>query len=87
MKAGEYGIMNLKRIIAHLPEWTKEEADKYNNLSDMYLQIAIQFNRYMGHVTKNVGGIYETFKSVEQNGNVYEPTPKSLQKDAVAFFK
>ena len=64
---------------------TKEEADKYENLSDIYLQLVIQFQRYMGHVTKNVGGIYETFKSVEQAGNVYEATPKSIQKNAVAF--
>ena len=25
--AGEYGIKNLKRILANLPAWTKEEAD------------------------------------------------------------
>ena len=34
---------------------------------------------------RNVGGIYETPKSIEQAGDVYEPTPKNLQKDAVAF--
>jgi hypothetical protein len=39
----------------------------------------------MGHVTKNVGGINETFKSIEQPGDVYEPTPKAMQKDAVDF--
>src|ERR1700740_2189882 len=39
----------------------------------------------MGHVLKNVGGIYETPKSVEQSGDVFEPTPKAMQKDAVAF--
>lgn len=87
MKASEYGIKNLKRIIASLPEWTKEEADKYENLDEMYSQIVIQFNRYMNHVTKNVGGIYETPKSVEQNGDVYEPTPKAMQKDAVSFLQ
>ena len=86
MKASEYGIRNLKRIIVQLPEWTKEEADKYENLSDMYYQLAGQFNRYMGHVAKNVGGVYETPKSVEQTGeNVYEPTPKAIQQEAVAF--
>jgi len=85
MKASEYGIKNLKRIIEALPEWTKEEADKYENLDDMYNQLLIQYNRYMGHVLKNVGGIYETPKSVEQSGDVYEPTPKAMQKDAVSF--
>jgi hypothetical protein len=87
MKASEYGIKNLKRIITGLPDWTKEEADKYENLDEMYSQIVIQFNRYMNHVTKNVGGIYETPKSIEQGGDVYEPTPKALQKDAVSFLQ
>jgi len=85
MKASEYGIKNLKRIIVNLPAWTKEEADKYNNLEDMYTQLITQFGRYMGHVLKNVGGIYEVPKSIEQQGNVYQPTPKQMQKDAVDF--
>lgn len=85
MKASEYGIKNLKRIIVQLPEWTKEEADKYENLQDVYTQLAIQYNRYVYHVLRNVGGIYETPKSIEQTGDVYEPTPKNLQKDAVSF--
>lgn len=85
VKASEYGIKNLKRILPMLPEWTKEEADRYDNLEEMYGQLVGQFNRYMGHVAKNVGGIQETFKSIEQTGDVYEVTPKSVQKDAVNF--
>jgi len=85
VKATEYGIKNLKRILPELPRWTKEEADEYDNLEDMYGELMTQFTRYMGHVTKNIGGIYETFKSVEQSGDVYEPTPKNIQKDAVEF--
>jgi ribosomal protein S18 acetylase RimI-like enzyme len=85
VKASEYGIKNLKRILPALPEWTKEEADQYDNLEEMYEQVVGQFSRYMGHVAKNVGGIYETFKSIEQTGDVYEPTPKTIQKEAVDF--
>ncbi len=85
MKASEYGIMNMKRVVPKLAEWTKEEADKYENLYTMYTAVVTQFNRYMGHVLKNVGGVYETPKSVEQDGEVYEPTPKEIQKDAVTF--
>ena len=85
MKASEYGIKNLKRIIIGLPEWTKEEADKYENLRDMYTQLVYQFYRYNLHVTRNVGGIYENPKSIEETGDVYEPTPKNLQEDAVKF--
>jgi hypothetical protein len=87
MKASEYGIRNLKKIILQLPEWTREEADTYDNLEDMYSQLIIQFSRYMNHVAKNVGGIYETRKSVEQPGDVFEPTPKSIQEQAVLFLQ
>nr|MBA2248907.1 zinc-dependent metalloprotease [Chitinophagaceae bacterium] len=85
MKASEYGIRNLKRILKNLPEWTKAEGDRYQNLGEIYGQIVTQFNRYALHVTKNIGGVYETFKSVEENGSVYEPTPKQMQKEAVQW--
>ena len=86
MKASEYGIANLKRVVLRLPEWTAEEADKYDNLATMYGAVVTQYNRYMFHVLKNVGGVYETPKSVEQKGeDVYEPAPVAMQKDAVSF--
>ncbi len=86
MKATAYGIKNLQRIIVKLPEWTREDADRYENLKDMYMQLLGQFNRYMFHVTKNVGGVYETPHSVEQTGeDVYEPAPKAIQQEAVSF--
>ncbi len=86
MKASEYGIKNLQRIIVKLPEWTYEAADKYDNLRDMYSALIGQYNRYMYHVVKNVGGVYETPKSIEQtNEDVYEPTPKAIQQEAIVF--
>ncbi|HWB90565.1 MAG TPA: zinc-dependent metalloprotease, partial [Puia sp.] len=85
MKASEYGIKNLQVILPALPRWTWEETDKYDNLEEMYRQVVAQFSRYMGHVLKNVGGIYETFHSVEQPGDVYAPTPKARQHEAVVF--
>jgi Met-zincin/Domain of unknown function (DUF5117)/Domain of unknown function (DUF5118) len=87
IKASEYGILNLKRIIVQLPLWTKEEADMYENLDDMYTQLLGQFSRYMNHVTKNVGGIYETAKSIEEPGEVYEPTPKPIQQQSILFLQ
>jgi hypothetical protein len=85
MKAGEYGIRNLRRILPRLPQWTKEEGDKYDNLEELYRELVGQFGKYMGHVLKNVGGVYETFRSVEQPGDVYAPAPKARQREAVAF--
>ena len=86
MLASEYGIKNLKRILVNLPEWTKEEGDRYENLSQMYGQVVGQFSRYMGHVLRNVGGVQETFKSVEEKGDVYTPTTVATQKQAMQFF-
>ncbi|KAA3439346.1 zinc-dependent metalloprotease [Rufibacter hautae] len=85
MKASEYGIKNLQRILAKLPEWTKEENEGYENLETMYGQLTTQFNRYMGHVAKNIGGIYENPKTVEMEGVVYERTPAATQKEAMTF--
>lgn len=51
----------------------------------MYRQVVGQYNRYIGHVSRNIGGYYETPKSVEQDGVVFEVTPKAMQKEAVAF--
>jgi hypothetical protein len=68
-----------------LTEWTKEPNEDFENLSNMYGQLTAQFNRYMGHVAKNIAGIYENPKSVEETGFVYELTPAATQKEAMAF--
>lgn len=85
MKASEYGIKNLKVILTNLPEWTKQANEGYDDLATMYGQLTTQFGRYMGHVTKNVGGVYENPKTVEQAGSIYERTPAATQKEAMMF--
>jgi hypothetical protein len=85
MLASTYGIKNLKVILNKLPEWTRTANEGYDDLNNMYGQLTTQFGRYMGHVAKNVGGIYETPKTVEQTGTVYERTPAATQKEAMAF--
>jgi hypothetical protein len=85
MKAGDYGILNLQRVIKSLPEWTKEPTDTYDNLREMYNQLTAQYMLYMNHVLKNIGGIYTTPKSVEQSGDVYEPVAITKQQEALAF--
>ena len=85
MKASTYGIKNLQRILVKLPEWTSEKNEGYDNLENMYNQLTTQFGRYMGHVSKNIGGIYENPKTIEQSGVVYEYVPASTQKEAMLF--
>jgi hypothetical protein len=85
MKASLYGIKNLQRIVPNLINWTKQPNESYEGLEEMYSQVTGQFGRYMGHVAKNIGGIYETPKMTEQEGAVYEFTPKAVQKEAMNF--
>jgi hypothetical protein len=85
MKASEYGIKNLQHILTKLPEWTREPNEDYKNLEIMYGQLTGQYNRYLGHVAKNIGGIYENPKTVDQAGPVYERTPAGTQQEALAF--
>lgn len=85
VKASTYGLKNLKRIMPKLVEWTGEEAEDYAQLSEIYGQLVGQMNRYMGHVAANVGGVYEYYKTSDQEGLVYFHTPKDKQKAAVDF--
>jgi len=87
MKAGAYGIKNLQRILPNLMSWTKVSTEDYSNLNTLYNEVVIQYGRYMGHAAKNIGGIYETPKSVEQQGSVYEYVPKATQKEAMEFLQ
>ena len=85
MKASTYGIQNLQRIVPNLVEWTSEEGKNYEDLEELYMQVIGQWNRYMGHVTSNIGGVYENYKTYDQDGSVYEPVPADVQEKAVEF--
>jgi len=85
IKASNYGIKNLKRILPKLIDWTYEEGKNYDDLSILYDQIFNQFNRYMGHVTSNIGGVYKYNKTYEQDGAVYTHVNKNHQKNSMNF--
>ncbi len=85
MLASEYGIKNLKRIVPNLIEWTTEAGEDYDDLEEMYGHVISQFNRYMGHVSNNIGGVYEHYKAADQEGPVYTAVPKAHQKEAMQF--
>ncbi len=85
MKASELGIRNLKRIVPELIEWTEADGKDYDDLKELYINVYSQLGRYMGHVTTNVGGVYEHYKTYDQEGVVFTPVPKERQKDAVRF--
>jgi hypothetical protein len=83
--ASTYGIKNLQRIVPNLIEWTTKDGETYDDLAEMYGQVLSQFNRYMGHVANNVGGVYEHYKTADQEGAVYTHVAKEKQAEALAF--
>ena len=85
IKASEYGIANLKRILPNLIEWSTEDGEDYDHLKEMYNEVFSQFRRYLGHVTTNIGGIYQFFKNSNQKGAVYTHVNKNHQKNCVKF--
>ena len=85
IKAGSYGIKNLQRILPNIEKWTTKDGENYDEMATMYGQVLSQFNRYMGHVTANIGGVYEYYKTSNQEGAIYTHVAKSHQKNALNF--
>jgi hypothetical protein len=85
IKAGSYGIKNLQRILPNIEKWTTKDGENYDEMATMYGQILSQFNRYMGHVTANIGGVYEYYKTSNQEGAIYTHVAKSHQKNSLNF--
>ena len=85
IKASAYGIANLKRIVPNLIKWTSEKGKNYDDLETMYGHVLAQFNRYMGHVSSNLGGVHETYKTSDQAGPVYKHVDKTHQKECLKF--
>lgn len=85
VKASEYGIANLKRIMPELMKYSYHEGADYSQLREMYLQVGTQWNRYMGHVLTNIGGVDWTRRNVDQAGAAYTTVTRERQRDAVRF--
>lgn len=85
IKASAYGIANLKRIVPNLIKWTAEKGKNYDDLETMYGHVLSQFGRYMGHVSSNLGGVYENYKTYDQEGAVYTYVDKNHQRECLKF--
>lgn len=85
MKASDYGIKNLQRILPNLTEWSKEDGEFYEELAELYNNVVFQYRRYVNHVTKNIGGVYDDPKTYDMEGAVFSAVPKATQKEAINF--
>jgi len=79
VKASTYGIKNLKIVAKNLPDWTSNQTNDYEDLSELYGELLSVWNRYVGHVAGNIGGVYEYNRKPVQDGNVYIPVEKKRQ--------
>ena len=85
VKASTYGLMNLKRVVPELMEWTYTEGEGYEDLEEIYGELIGMWSRYSRHVATNVGGVYQNRKSADQDGFVYTPVGKEEQIRALEF--
>ncbi|MAQ93683.1 MAG: zinc-dependent metalloprotease [Rhodothermaceae bacterium] len=83
--ASQMGLANLKRIVPRLREWTTEDGETYADLEELYGQVVGQWGRYLGHVSRQVGGVTIDPKMTEEDGVVYAPVDAARQRAAVAF--
>ena len=79
IKAGEYGIRNLKYILSHLNEWIQDDADGAYK-EQMYNELGNQYYRYLRNVMYNVGGIYLSEVKAGTPGKTYQSVPREVQR-------
>ena len=87
VKASHYGILNLKREMKRLPEWTFRADDIYSaDLTDMYSEIVGQFLRYTGHVMAWIGGVEKNYRTVDESpADCYTVVPRARQLECLDF--
>lgn len=85
MRAGEYGMRNLQRILPRLIGWTYEKNKGYASLTRLYNTLLDQYENYLTHALAYVGGEYQNQKTAEQVGRIFKPVPKALQLEALDF--
>lgn len=82
MKANEYGIKNLKRVMENILTWTAQPDGEYTDLTTIYNSVRAQHLKYTLQVQKNIGGRYTNNLP---DLKVHDYLPRSLQKEAVEW--
>lgn len=82
MRANEYGMKNLQRVMANIEKWTAQPDGQYANLRDIYGAVTSQYQRYYTHVQRWIGGKYTNNWPAEKH---YDYVSKDLQKEALQW--
>ncbi len=83
MKASDYGIKNLKRVMENILDWTAQPDGVYDDLKSIYKAVYLQYGRYVTHVQRNLGGVYH---NTAPDLKPEEPVSASLQKEALDWY-
>lgn len=82
MKANEYGIKNLKRVMQHIEQWTAQPDGQTEHLEEIYEAVRSQVSRYTNHVARYLSGSYNLYNySTEQ----YERISREKQHEALEW--
>ena len=54
-------------------------------MRELYSNLVWTWGRYSGHVLNNIGGVYQTLKSADEEGYVFNPVPAETQKASMKF--
>lgn len=84
VKAGTYGIKNLKYILNHLNEWISDDAD-FSHRKQLYENIQMQYTRYLLNALYQVGGIYLSQVKDGTAGEAVKSVVRAKQKEALAW--
>ena len=85
VRANQYGMANLRRIVPNLVEWTTRPGEDYTDLAEIYGEAVSQWSRYVRHVVTIVGGVHADLKTADQDGAVFDGVPRDQQKRAMAW--
>ena len=84
IKAGNYGIKNLKYILSHLNEWIQDDPTAEHK-AGLCKAIADQYVRYVNNVVMNVGGIYLNDVKEGTPGKKHQVVSKAVQKESLKW--
>ncbi len=86
VKAGEYGIRNLKLIVEHFDEWLADDDRDFLCRKDMYGRMVDQFARYVRNAFACVGGVRldDSQKAID-SGTRFVPVDPVIQDSALRW--
>lgn len=86
IRAGEYGIRNLKYIMDNLPSWIGPENDSDGAYrKSVETKLLKQYQLYLETVWSNVGGFYVYNRGDCPDGARYKCVPREVQKRSVEW--